>query len=81
MMKSTMTPEQSFFAVFCIEALADELHTTGDVIYKMLTDDSDVLDSYIVPHYDVLHTQGQPWLMRELTDVMRERGVLQETLQ
>ncbi len=74
-----MTPGQSFFAVFCIEALADELHTTGDVIYKMLVDSSDILDGYIVPHYDVLHTQGRPWLVRELMDVMREKGLLQET--
>jgi hypothetical protein len=71
-----MTPEQSFFAVFCIEALADELHTTGDEVYKMLTEDSDILDAYIVPHYDVLHTQGRPWLMADLTGMMKEKKVL-----
>ncbi len=74
--QSYMSPEQSFFAVFCIEALADELHTTGDAVYKLLTDDSDILDGYIVPHYDVLHTQGQPWLMQDLTELMRARGVI-----
>ena len=54
--KAEMTPEQSFFAVFCIEALADELKITGDKIYKMLTENSDILDGYIVPCYDSLHT-------------------------
>ncbi len=27
--RAEMAPEQSFFAVFCIEALADELRITG----------------------------------------------------
>jgi hypothetical protein len=71
-----MTPEQSFFAVFCIEALADELHSTGDKVYKMLTEESDILDNYIVPHYDVLHTQGQGYVVRELTELMERKGVL-----
>jgi len=75
-MKSAMTPEQSFFSVFCIEALADELGLTGDKVYKLLTEDSDILDSYIVPHYDALHTQGRDYIIRELTDMMRGQGVL-----
>ena len=74
--KSAMTPEQSFFSVFCIEALADELGTTGDKVYKMLTEGSDILDSYIVPHYDALHTQGKDYIVREIIDIMKEQGVL-----
>ena len=76
----TQTPmvwEQLFFAVFCIEALADELNSTGDKIYIMLTEDSDILDGYIVPYYDVLHTQGKEYIVRELIDIMKERGVIQ----
>ena len=76
-LSSSMTPEQSFFAVFCIEALADELHTTGDKVYLMLTEKSDILDSYILPFYDVLHTQGRGYIVRELVELMRKRGVLE----
>ncbi|MDR0327445.1 MAG: DUF3791 domain-containing protein [Planctomycetaceae bacterium] len=57
-----MTSEQSFFAVFCIEALADELGTTGDNIYRMFTENSTILDDYIVPCYDALHTQGKEFI-------------------
>ncbi|MDD3954416.1 MAG: DUF3791 domain-containing protein [Lentisphaeria bacterium] len=71
-----MTPEQSFFAVFCIEALAEELGTSGDKIYAMLVDESDILDNYIVPCYDVLHTQGKEWVVRDLLGLMKTRGVL-----
>jgi hypothetical protein len=71
-----MTPEQSFFSVFCIEALAEELGTTGDLVYKMLTEDSDILDGYIALYYDSLHTQGRAYIVRELLELMRERGVI-----
>jgi hypothetical protein len=74
--KTPMTPEQSFFAVFCIEALADELGISGNNIYNLLTDESDILDSYILPCYDALHTQGKDYMIRELIDIMRMRGVL-----
>ena len=74
--RTAMTQRQSFFAVFCIEALADELNTTGDQVYKMLTDESDILDNYIVPCYDVLHTQGKEYIVEDLLDIMRRRGVL-----
>jgi hypothetical protein len=74
--RSAMTHEQSFFAVFCIESLADELKMTGDIIYKMLTEDSDILDNYILPHYEVLHTQGKGYIVDELVDLMKKQGVL-----
>ena len=73
--RATMTPEQSFFAVFCIEALADDLETTGDKIYRMLTEESDILDSYIVPSYDALHTQGKGYIVEELKVIMQKRGL------
>ena len=74
---SPMTPEQSFFAVFCIEALSDELHITGDIIYRILTEESDILDGYIVPYYEALHTQGKEYIVRELIELMQKHGVAQ----
>ena len=74
--QTAMTPEQSFFAVFCIEALADELGTTGDKVYRMLTENSSILDDYLVPCYDSLHTQGKDYIVRELKELMQQRGVL-----
>jgi hypothetical protein len=74
---TAMTPEQSFFAVFCIEALADELGIPGDKVYRLLADDSDILDSYIAPCYDALHTQGKGYIVQELKGLMQKRDVLQ----
>jgi hypothetical protein len=71
-----MTPEQSFFAVCCIEALANELHISGNEIYTLLTEKSDILDAYIIPNYEVLHTQGLPWLVAEITRLMKKKGII-----
>ena len=74
--QSEMTLEKSFFAVFCIEAISDELGTSGDKVYKMLTEDSDILDGYILPYYDALHTQGKDYIVSELVEMMKKQGVL-----
>ena len=62
------------FAIFCVESVAEELRITGDVAYKMMADDTDVLDEYIIPYYGALHTQGKEYVVRELLDVLRSRG-------
>lgn len=75
--RAEMSIEQSFFSVYCIEALADELETTGDIVYGMLTEKSNILDDYIIPCYDALHTQGKDYIVRELVDLMKKQGILQ----
>ena len=74
--QTPMTQEQSFFAVFCIEALADELNTTGDRVYAILAEKSDILDNYIIPFYETLHTQGREYIVNELKGLMLKRGVM-----
>ncbi|MDR2590572.1 MAG: DUF3791 domain-containing protein [Oscillospiraceae bacterium] len=74
--QSTMTPEQSFFAVFCIESLADELKLKGDKVYELLTEKSDILDSYIIPNFSSLYTQGKGYIVDELITLMKNREVL-----
>lgn len=42
------TKEELEFAVFCIENVAEALHTSGDRIYRAWTEDSDILNAYVV---------------------------------
>ena len=37
---------------------------------------SGILDEYIIPSYDVLHTFSSRYLMEDLTEYMKEKGVL-----
>lgn len=36
---------------------------------------SDILNGYIVPEYEVLHTQSREYIVEDILDVMKERGV------
>ena len=39
------------------------------------TEKSDILYGYIVPEYEVLHTQSREYIVDDILDVMKERGV------
>lgn len=60
------------YVLFCIEGIAKKL---GKEVYQILTEDSDILNSYIVPSYDVLHTQGKDYIIEDILDVMKKRGL------
>lgn len=63
------------FAVFCIENVAARLGVDAQRVYQAFTDKSDILHGYIVPEYEVLHTQSREYIINDLLDVMKERGV------
>ena len=70
------TKEETEFAIFCVENVALFLHADASVIYDAFTRDSDILDKYIIPCYDILHTQGKEYIVNDLIDLMREKGVM-----
>ena len=64
------------FAVFCIENVAAALGKTSGDVYRALSGDNGILHQYIVPSYDVLHTQGRDYIINDIREVMAERGVV-----
>ena len=64
------------FAVFCIENVAAALGKTSGDVYRALSGDTGILHQYIVPSYDVLHTQGKDYIINDIREVMAERGVV-----
>ncbi len=63
------------FAVFCIENVAAALGKPSNDVYLALSGDGGILRQYIVPSYDVLHTQGKDYIVNDIREVMAERGV------
>ncbi len=61
------------FSVFIIHALARAWKKTPAFVYSVLND-SKVLDGYIVPSYDMLHTMGRRALVEDLTAFVKEKG-------
>ena len=63
------------FITYCIGNLARRLNMSATEVYHRLQR-SDILNGYIIPSYDVLHTFSKEYLMEDLTEYMREKGVL-----
>lgn len=73
--KITNTDELEF-AVFCIENIAIRLGKNAEEIYQMLTERSDILNSYIIPEYEMLHTQSKDYILDDIISLMEGRGIL-----
>ncbi len=63
------------FAVFCIENVAAKLGVNAEKVYRAFTEKSNILHGYIVPEYEVLHTQCKEYIVNEILDVRKERRV------
>lgn len=63
------------FVAFCINRLSLHLNLSQKEVYRRLKT-SGILYGYIVPSYDVLHTFGSHYLIDDLTEYMKEKGVL-----
>ena len=64
------------FFTYCISKLSHFLKLPQREIYMRLYQ-SGILYDYIVPSYDVLHTFSSHYLIEDITDYMRQKGVLQ----
>ena len=63
------------FAVFCIENVATRLGKNSEEIYCALTDNSNILERYIIPVYEMLNKQRKDYIVDDITGLMTERGI------
>ncbi len=63
------------FVIFCIENVAIELGVSAERVYQALAEKSDILNSYIVPCYEVLHSQSKEYIVEDIISYMKEKGV------
>ena len=68
------TKKELSFSIFILYSLADKWKMSPAAVYKILNS-TGILDSYIIGCYDVLHTQGKEYLVDDITDFVREKGV------
>ena len=71
-----MNSNELLFPVFCIENVAERLGLNGEEIYRLLTEKSDILDNYIIPCYDALHTQGKEYIVNDIVEYMQEKRLV-----
>ena len=75
-METALKTKELEFAVFCIENVAESMGLKGDEAYKLLTEKSDILDNYIIPCFEALHTQGKEYIVNDIVEIIREKGLI-----
>ena len=61
------------FMSFCVEMYARSKHLSGGVVAAMLVKSGGF--DYLRRGYEVLHTMGSEWLVEDLDDYFKLRGV------
>ena len=69
-----MNKDSMEFVVYLIHARADLWHMTPKQVYRKLQD-TGCISGYLVPHYEILHTQGTDYLVDDIKTYLDVRGV------
>lgn len=67
--------EESFsFVVYMLHACANKWGKRPSEVYSLLSS-GDCINSLLVKHYDILHTQGTDFIVQDITDYLKNRGI------
>ena len=61
------------FVVYMIHRCANQWNLSPARVYQKLKQ-SGCIGSYLVPHYDVLHTQSSEYVLTDIEEYLRRRG-------
>ena len=59
-----------FFVAFCMESYKNKHGLSGDAVSARF--DQHGIKQYLYEHYDVLHTQGMPWILEEIEEIIEQ---------
>ena len=62
------------FTIFCINSVASFLNKSAKDVYHAMQN-AGMIDSYIVPCYDVLHSFSKEYIVNDLVSLMQQKGV------
>lgn len=68
-----MNKDSMAFVVYMIHRCANQWGLSPAVVYRKLKE-SGCIESYLVPHYDVLHTQSSAYVLNDIEQYLRIRG-------
>ncbi|MBR6002268.1 MAG: DUF3791 domain-containing protein [Bacteroidales bacterium] len=55
-----------YFIAFCMESYKNKHSLSGDAVSKLF--DQHGIKQYLSEHFEVLHTQGMPWILEEIEE-------------
>jgi hypothetical protein len=62
------------FVVYIIHACANKWGKLPSYVYDVL-DRSGCISKYLVPHYDILHTQSTAYIVEDVVEYLKVRGI------
>ena len=71
--ESTVSRDSMAFVVYMIHCCARQWNLTPAKVYQKL-DESGCIGSYLVPHYEVLHTQSSRYILEDIRQYLERRG-------
>ncbi len=63
------------FTMFCISNVAARMGKSLNEVYHKMQE-CNIIDGYIIPCYDVLHTFSREYIVDDLMILMQKRGAL-----
>ena len=73
--RSSQKKGDSFsYVIYIIHACADRWNTTPSKVYEAMKK-SGCLDKYLVPYYDLLHTQSTDYVVHDIGEYLKAREV------
>ena len=70
-----MNRESFSFVVYMIHACANKWNMTPSEVYRKMQS-AGCIDGYLVPHFDILHTQGAGYIVDDIKEYLEVRGVM-----
>ncbi len=69
-----MNKDSLAFVVYMIHRCANQWKMNPSNVYRIL-DRSGCIQNYLVPHYEVLHTQSSNYVMDDIKLYLQQRGI------
>lgn len=69
-----MNKDSLAFVVYMIHRCANQWGLSPAKVYQML-EESGCIQTYLVPHYEVLHTQSSGYVLEDIQQYLQKRGV------
>ncbi len=69
-----MNDEILSFVVYIIHELSESWNIKPSKVYSILMQ-TECIEKYLVPFYDVLHTQGTSYIVNDIKEYVAKRGV------
>ena len=70
-----MNKESCNYVIYMIHAYANKWNMLPSEAYFKLQN-SGCIDSLLVPHYDILHTQGTEYVLEDIREYLEARGIV-----